>query len=226
MADKRKSRRGGFYWDGDRPFVSVTNVLKIIDKPALRYWFGQQVYWAIIKDGSLSEKEALSSPWQTSGKAKARGTAVHNIVETWRETGDLITDAPAEYRGYARGFEKWVKEYNASVLEHEKTVINKKEKYAGTLDLLTEIAGTRAIIDVKTGKGIYPESGLQLSAYLHCDNVEAERIGVLLLEESGKYTFKWMDDDYETFLHAKAVWEWNNQPKLKKVNYYQEDLWQ
>lgn len=227
MADKRRTRRGGFYWHKDRPLVSVTNVLKIIDKPALRYWFGQQVYWAMVKNPDLGEKEALNSPWKTSGKAKSRGTAVHNIVETWKTTGDLVTDAPEDYKGYARGFEKWVNEYNAKVLEHEKTVINLKEKYAGTLDLLTEINNTRAIIDVKTGKDIYPEAGLQLSAYLHGENVEAERIGVLLLQESGKYKFQWVDDDYEVFLHAKALWEWNNQSTLNSVNYYQQEaLWQ
>lgn len=217
--DKRKMRRGGFYWHNREPYVSVTNVLKIIDKPALRYWFGKEVYWAVIKDPSLNVKDALSAPYKTSGQAKKRGTTVHSIVEGFKQTGDIVTDVLPAFKGYAQAFEQWVKEYQATVMEHEKTIINDEHKYAGTLDMLITQDGGTAIIDVKTGKDIYPESGLQLSAYLHGDNVKADKIGVLLLTEKGNYKFQWMEDEFDAFLHAKALWEWNNKEDLLKVNY-------
>jgi hypothetical protein len=57
---RESSRRGGFYWHTDgRPYISVTTVLSVIDKPALRYWFGKEVYRAMVVNPTLGEKEAL-----------------------------------------------------------------------------------------------------------------------------------------------------------------------
>ena len=216
--DLKKTKRGSFYWHQNQPYASVTNVLKVIDKPALRYWFGKEVYWAVVNEPSIELKAALNAPWKSSGSAKARGTAVHKIVEDFTVTGKV--EVPQKYRGYASAFRKWVQEYNADLMEREKTIFNHAEKYAGTLDLLVNINNTPAIIDIKTGKDIYPESGLQLSAYLHGENVMAERIGVCLLQEDGNYKFEWMKDNFPIFLHAKKLWEWANEEDLLKVNYY------
>lgn len=215
--DNRKLKRGGFYFYENQPYVSVTNVLKVLDKPALRYWFGKEVYWAMVNNPDLDEKSALNAPYKTSGKAKNRGSTVHGLVETFQKTGKVETADP-EYQGYAEAFNKWVHEYNARIREHEKTVINKLGRYAGTLDILGEVAGKNVILDIKTGKDIYPEAGLQLSAYKHCDNVEAEAIGVVLLQPTGNYKFEWMDDDFDIFLACKKIWEWQNRELLQKLS--------
>ena len=221
MANNKNAKRGNFYWENGQPYISVTQALQCLDKPALRYWYGMQVYRYFVNNSDASEREALAAPWSVSGTAKNRGTTVHSIVESWQHTGTVKTDIPEAYKGYATAFNDWVNEYNAELVEHESSVVNHVEKYAGTLDLRVKIANTTAIIDVKTGKDIYPESGLQLSAYKHCDNVQADRIGVVLLQENGTYKFQWQPDEYEAFLHVKAVWEWVNQDLLKSVNYYQ-----
>lgn len=224
MADKRNARRGGFYFHQKTPYVSVTNVLKIIDKPALRYWFGREVYWAMINNPDMGEKEALSAPWKTSGKAKSRGSTVHSIIESYKHTGDIITDTPEEFKGYAKAFERFVREYDIKVLEHEKTVLNHEYKYAGTLDMLIEVntrAGSKlAILDAKTGKDIYPESALQLSAYKHANlGVDVDRIGVILLQDDGNYKFAWQEDQFDAFLAAQQLWVWANKDTCDKVNY-------
>lgn len=213
--DKRHERRGGFYWVDGKPFVSVTNVLKVIDKPALRYWFGKEVYLAMVKDPYLAEKEALSAPYKTSDKAKARGTTVHSIVEAYKVSGKKIDGIPEEFKGYAKAFYKWIEDNSAEILENEKTVINKKEEYAGTLDLLIRKNGDTWVVDVKTGKDIYMEAHLQLSAYKKC--TDATRAGVLLLKDTGTYKFEESDDYYEAFLHTKALWEFINKEKLEKL---------
>lgn len=222
--DKRKERRGGFYWVEDKPYVSVTNVLKILDKPALRYWFGKEVFLALAKDPSLGEKEALSAPYKTSSDAIERGTTVHSIVESWKQTKKHIKGIPIKYKGYAEAFYKWVDDYKMVIQEHEKTVVHKEFGYAGTLDMLANNNGDLWVIDVKTGKDIYKEAHLQISAYQSAINVEkltATRGGVLLLKEDGKYKFEEVEDCFKQFMAAKVLWEWVNKSTLERVGYYE-----
>lgn len=212
--DLRSNRRGGFYWLEGVPYVSVTQVLRVIDRPALRYWFGQQVYRAFVKDPTLSEKDALSAPYRQSDKAKSRGSTVHSIVEAYKKTGAVIEDIPEEFRGYAEAFYSWIKDNSVEVISQEKTVISKKHGYAGTLDLIVSISDSGTwLIDVKTGKGIYPESWLQLSAYkeaLEEEGGKVDEIAVLLLKDNGKYMFEKGEADIEVFLACKKMWIWQN----------------
>ncbi len=211
--DKRSSRRGGFYWIDGVPYISVTNVLKCLDKPALRYWYGQQVYRAFAKDPGLSEKEAMSAPYLESGKAKDRGSTVHSIVEAYKKTGVVIEDIPEKFRGYAEAFYSWVKDNKVEIIKQEKTVISEKHGYGGTLDIIALIDGSRMLIDVKTGKGIYPEAWLQLSAYKEAVEEEGKKvdeIAVLLLKENGKYLFERGESDIKAFLACKKIWIWQN----------------
>jgi hypothetical protein len=219
--DDRKNRRGGFYWLSGEPFVSVTNVLGIIDKPQLRYWYGREVYLAMVKDPTLGEKEALSAPYKTSDKALTRGSTVHSIVESYKTTGIILEDVVEPYKGYARAFKQWVSDFDIRVQEHEKTVVNKAHRYAGTLDLLVSNRDKETIlVDVKTGKGIYDEAWLQTSAYWHGDDIKADKIAVVLLGEDGTYKFEYGKDKFDYFLAAKKLWEWQNTEKLYKVGYF------
>lgn len=220
MADYRSLKRGGFYWEESKPFLSVTTILKVIDKPALRYWFGQQVYWAVVKNPGMNEKEALAAPWQTSGKARNRGTVVHDLVENYTNHQDMIKGTPSDYQGYANAFMSWINDHSPVIEQHEVTVLNRKHRYAGTLDMLATLKDNRkVIVDIKTGKDIYPEAFLQLSAYLHCDGIEARDIAVCLLGEDGTYKFEYGVDQFDTFLAAKQLYEWQNKTTLNNAGY-------
>src|SRR3989304_5513690 len=206
--NKKDERRGGFYWKGDESYVSVTTVLKILDKPALRYWFGKEVYYAMVKDPTLSEGEALSAPYKTSGKAQERGKTIHSLVEAYKKTGAVIDTVPEPLKGYANAFYSWVGGNKIEIVENEKTVINEDYKYAGTLDLLVRVNGGDYVIDAKTGKDIYLESTLQLSAYQKALGGIAPKIGVLLLKEDGEYKFATVNPRFDVFLNCKALWDW------------------
>ena len=214
MTDKRHERRGGYYWVDGVPHVSVTNVLKVIDKPALRHWFGKEVYLAMVLDPSLDQKTALTAPYATSDKAKTRGTLVHSVIEAYKTTGEKIETVPEKYRGYVNAFYSYVKDNKLEILEVEKTVYNEKYGYAGTRDMKARINERKKpwILDFKTGKDIYQETALQLSAYKHADDEDC-RLGVVLLKEDGKYKFQEMEDEFEAFLACKTLWEWQNREK-------------
>jgi len=217
--NKKDERRGGFYWKGDESYVSVTTVLKILDKPALRYWFGKEVYYAMVKDPTLSEGEALSAPYKTSGKAQERGKTIHSLVEAYKKTGAVIDTVPEPLKGYANAFYAWTTDNKITDIENEKTVFNEEYLYAGTLDMLARVNGVSYLIDCKTGKDIYPESALQISAYQAALPAPVEKIGVLLLKEDGKYKFEEAVPRFEIFLSVKKIWEWVNKDLIEKVGY-------
>lgn len=221
-------RRGIFYWKDGKPLLSVTEILKIIDKPALRYWYGQEVYYAMTQDPSLDEKTALAAPYERSKSAMNIGTTVHSIVEFYKETGQQITTIPDEFKGYATAFYKFMNEAKPEILEQEKTVFDNVNRVAGTLDMYAKFGDKHYVVDVKTGKDIYAESELQLSAYAHMLREEGkpvDGIAVLLLEKGadGKPTgnYKWAirTENHEVFLQTKALYEWIHREKLIKLGY-------
>src|SRR3990167_3635128 len=219
--NKKDERRGGFYWKGDESYVSVTTVLKILDKPALRYWFGREVYLAMVKDPTLSEGEAMSAPYKVTSGAQERGKTIHSLIEAYKKTGtivDLDTIPPA-LRGYAKAFYTWIGDNKIEIIESEKTVVNEGYGYAGTLDLLARVNGESYLIDAKTGKDIYAESTLQLSAYQAALDGVLPKVGVLLLKEDGDYKFATVNPRFDVFLSCKALWEWFNEDLIKKVGY-------
>lgn len=217
---EKDKKRGGFYWKEDKPYIAVTEILKVIDKPALRYWFGQQVYLAMVKDPTLDEKTALSAPYKISDTAKNRGTTVHSIVEAYKNVGEF--EVGEEFQGYLNAFIQFLKDTNAKIIFQERAIFSEIYKYAGTCDILLEIADRRVLTDVKTGKDIYPEAFLQLSGYkqgLKEKDVKVDDLAVLLLNADGTYKFAYGKDKLKAFLSAKYLYEGLNEEKLKKLGY-------
>jgi CRISPR/Cas system-associated exonuclease Cas4 (RecB family) len=229
MSDLRKTnRRGEFYWKGEpeKPYVSVTRVLSILDKPALRWWYGDQIYNAMILDPTLSRTEAHAAPYKSSKKAASRGTTIHSIIQAYKVSGFLaeVKKLPPHLRGYAQAFNSWVSDNKIEILEQEKTVFSERFGYAGTTDLITKVNGKRQVVDVKTNKdgNVYQESFLQVSAYINAlkeNGIEVSDGYILALSETGKYTYKQAEDCFEQFLAAKKLWVWSNKEVCKKLGY-------
>jgi hypothetical protein len=218
--DQKNRRRAGFYWIGDRPYLSVTEILKIIEKPAIRYWFGQTIYYAMVKDPTLSEQEAMAAPRNISRSKMDRGTTVHSLIEAYKTTGNVIDTVPDEFKGYANAFYKWANDLHPSIQECEKTIVSDEYGYAGTLDMLADIGGKRYVIDFKTSKDgtVYSEAHLQASAYIHC--LEGCDGGILVgLAEDGTYTHNLVRDGFEAFKHALGLYQFINQDKLNKLGW-------
>ena len=60
-------------------------------------------------------------------------------------------------------------------------------------------------------KGMYPSNGIN---YKNCDHEWGELEGLVQLKE-----FPYWQDDYQGFLGAKKLWEWEHSPLLNKVGY-------
>jgi hypothetical protein len=226
MANLKSEKRGGYYWIDGKPYASVTGVLDVLDKKPLRYWFGRQVYMAVVANPSLSEKEALAAPYKITSDAQSRGQTIHSIVEAYKHTKEYIDNVPQEFKGYAQAFYRWTQDNRVTIVEHERTVVSKKYGYAGTCDLLVKLNGngTPIVVDCKTGKDIYPEAFLQLSAYrqaLKEEGTTTAGVAVLLLQEDGSHKYQFSEKDYfRQFFACKVIWDWQNQDDIAKMREY------
>lgn len=228
--DKRKTRRAGLYWsDENVPYVSVTHVLgEVIRKRALEYWYGQQVYFATIADPEIDERTALASPYKQGKEAADRGTTVHSIIESYKNTGKQIETVPPQFRGYANAFYDWVDAVKPEILENERSVYNHQHRYAGTLDMLARIGGKLYVVDFKTNKkgDIYNEAHLQVSAYIETMRSEAVEGGLIVsLSESGTYTHQTVKNGFKAFLAALELYKFLNADKLIKLGWSKEDIY-
>ena len=230
--DLKGQRRGGFYWQETGPHLSVTEILKVIAKPALQYWFGREVYYAMVTDPTLNEKEALAAPFRTSKTAMTRGTNVHSMVEFYKHTKKHLKSVAPEYKGYADAFYSFIETHKVEVIENERSIFSKKHKYGGTLDLLVKIGDMKypLVGDIKTGKSIYDEAFIQTSAYQNAlaeDGIETSGVCVILLMPDGGFKFEMKTNTkpyLDAFLAAKTIYEALNRDKLLKVGYLESEV--
>lgn len=223
-------KRGPFGYVDGKPYPRVTSILEIKNKPAIQYWYGREVWRAMNADPTLSEKEALAVPYKINDSSKSRGSTVHSIVEAYKHTREHIEGIPENFRGYAEAFYSWCEDYRVTIVEHEHDLFSPKYGYCGTLDLLVNICGGSSLflIDVKTGKDIYPEVALQLSAYRQAlaeEGMELEGTGALLLnqdeEGNGSYKYQFpVADCFRAFFACKVLWEWEHSEEFTKTQKY------
>ena len=144
------ARRHQYFLDGE-PVPSVTQILGIIRKPGLEKW-----------RGSVGNTEAD----RLKRQAADHGTQVHKACELVAKGQDTLIAYPAGIIEPAEAFYSWFNANVRRVLASEAQLYNRLQRYAGTVDLVVELLdGTIAVADIKTGRKLGPEVGLQLAAY-------------------------------------------------------------
>lgn len=154
---------------------SVTNVIGILDKPALPRWAAKMVAEraALMKRslGPMDDADIVDMlkavPWQRSSRAADRGTDIHDYLEHGLKRIEPPRLSP-DAEPYRAAADRWLDECwgHAEDVETELTVFH--PQYAGTLDFVARSGDGWAIGDFKTSKAIYPEAALQLSALMQC----------------------------------------------------------
>jgi len=103
-----------------------------------------------------------------------RGTAIHTVAATFAREGAaaarlLVKELPQSQKGYGNAVLGWFASEEPEVISSELVVASAKHLFAGTTDLLAKRradGGDKIILsDYKTGKAIYNEAKLQVSAY-------------------------------------------------------------
>jgi hypothetical protein len=213
--------------DGGDPVPSVTNVLGALSKPALPRWAAKVVAeQAVAMKSSLAnldDAEAIDllkgAPWRSSTRAAGRGTTVHEVIEA--KLGGLDVDVTGGIAApWLRSVDRFLSEHDVVADHRELTMFG--DGYAGTCDFVGTIDGVRVFADWKTGKALYPEVALQLSALRACDRwatsagivdkpVEAATwpLVAVLFTETG-YELAEAVDCYPAFQSLLGVWRWQH----------------
>lgn len=175
--------------DGSRKYVhpvsgeavpSVTTILKVIAKPSVTRWAARKAaeyaleHWAEL-DGMLHDEAVAKisgAHEEISGAARDIGNEVHATIDAWckGEVGE-VTKGTNSYLNQFIGF---LFDKQPKFLYSEVTVWSRKYGYAGTADWIAKIGDHVYLGDNKTGKRVYAEVALQLSALAGADFIITE----------------------------------------------------
>lgn len=123
------------------------------------------------------------------------GTEIHTYVEA-KNLGQPVPSVPLHAKARMRNFDDFMQTVKPRIESAEVKVYHRAGgfHYAGTLDMLCEIDGELAVLDIKTGKGVYEEAALQINAYAFADFLVADphHPGALQITPNrGKRWYEW-----------------------------------
>lgn len=155
-------------------------------------------FWEELAALSASERfeRVRSAPNRDRDAAARRGTEVHALAHRLLEGEEV--EVPEPITGHVDQYLRFLEEWDVRELLVEATIARRDPRYAGTLDLVADLAdGRRWLLDLKTTRsGVFDENALQLAAYRHADfyvdrdgqerpMLEVDQAGVLWLRADG-----------------------------------------
>lgn len=173
-------------------------------------------FYRWLADKGWDESQAIKH------SAGNRGSRVHKAIEQliageevrydeqFKDGDGNITEMEVEDWIAIKSFADWVSEVKPKFLSSETVAINRTHNYAGTIDCIAEIGGKTYLIDWKTSQNLWEEYTLQLSAYAHADGIKVDGLAILQVgytKNKKKWKFNIIEDKFDLFLHAKAIWE-------------------
>lgn len=222
------AKQGYFLQDGTR-VPSVTTILGVVDKPALKPWAFAQ--------GRISGRaEALGQPFAASLSEVTKGalevgTIVHLMAEldVRGENPDaaIPVDLDADLRekvssGFG-AYMAWKKGSRVEIVDCEVPVLSERYRYGGTLDFIGKLDGKVILGDFKTSNGIWPEYLCQLPAYAQAftettgTSIDGGFHLLRFSKEHGDFAhhfFPALDDGWEAFLNMRSLYD--SMSRLKK----------
>lgn len=239
---------GRFYRVGGRELPSVTHILSVISKPALIAWSANQERAAVVEAAGDYYAEMVDvgevpawprAVYETTllarlGRVKAHQRALAKAADIGTQSHARIEWALRQQLGLPVGpepvigeaamwavmaWEDWAKAVGLRPILIEQTVYSLAHGYAGTMDLLAYAEDVPTLVDVKTGKAIYPEAYLQTVAYrVACQEMRLRPVpmrGLILRlpkvqtdPEFEVVPVENVDQLFQTFLSVMTVWRW------------------
>lgn len=174
---------------------SVTTILKAEAKPALAQWAVNQTvayladnpdellrrspekardfgkyYWTREPDVFSPDFDSRNVHLGVLQDSAELGTLIHEWIQAdtdptcaWPD----VSNVGALFWEAVAAWEAFKKEHDISVHYTENTVWNSELGYAGTFDGLWTIDGKHSLMDIKTGRGLYSSTWMQLAALYH-----------------------------------------------------------
>lgn len=127
-----------------------------------------------------------------------------------------------------KAFREWRQQCRVRVLSQEVSIVSEAYQYGGTPDLIAIVNNGISIIDFKTGKGVYPEMKVALSAHANLWNEANPKMTIdtyhlIVLPKDGgafqHHEFVELAREWETFKLYREAYrlekEWDVKPKAK-----------
>jgi hypothetical protein len=208
---------------------SVTTIIKAgIPKPALVPWAAKMAAehacanWLRLSKLPHEERilEIKNAHRVYTEKTADVGDVVHELVDCW-STGRAYPEWPKEVEKFADQFINFMIAKRPVFIENEVTLWSRTHGYAGSADFIAMIDRKVILGDVKTGRNVYPEVGLQLAALGHADFILRPDGTETPLPEIDDYAAlhvrprSWnlvhvneIDGCFQAFLAAKQILDW------------------
>ena len=160
---KKHAKAHTIYKNSDGMRVpGTTTIMSILAKPALIKWANDLGLEGIEYTKYL---DVLADV----------GTLAHKIVECY------FTQEKVDYSNYSKNviekaenciksFNAWTKSHTVDPIENELQLVSEQFQFGGTIDCYCKINGEVYLLDFKTGKALYDEQLIQLSAYMQLLN--------------------------------------------------------
>ncbi|MDR3633426.1 MAG: hypothetical protein P4L84_06280 [Isosphaeraceae bacterium] len=224
------------------PLPSVTTVIGVLDKS------GPLVGWAKRETAACAVRnlEMLIQMRETGGDAAATdwlkkipdyrrdsaadvGSRIHALAEQInRGLQPAVTPDEAPFIDAYRAF---LASFRPRFIAAEEMVVSLRHRYAGTLDAIAVIDRETWLLDIKTGTGLYAETGLQLAGYASADFIgrpgtprrfrlpRASRFGVVHVRPERAHLVEYRVDrgTFAAFLEARRLYEWLQGPAKTAV---------
>lgn len=162
--------------DGLTPLPSVTNVLGVLDKPALKGWAAEQALRSLYESDAIPtdvDQAIAAHKYAYNRTARDRadaGTRAHTIAERLTTDLPLPTQLSEEDEAYADAFLNFWTDHDPHPQHVEATVYNPEVGYAGTGDLHAIINERPVLIDYKTRGQRPSDSKLKKYGLLYDEN--------------------------------------------------------
>lgn len=181
---RRNYGRGhGYKIDGEKA-AGVTTAIDVLDKPALRNWYAEQAAkravdeWDRIAEMPVSQRlEYIRYGARDKVTAASlRGTEIHDLGDKLAKGEDV--DVPPEHVGPVEAYARWLDKWDVEIFASETPLANVTHRYAGTADLWGRVGrrdNAMCLLDIKTGKGVYNETGLQLAGYRFAEIMQPKK---------------------------------------------------
>ncbi len=205
---KRVKAHTRYYTEDGTLVPGVTTVLGILSKPALIPWANKLGLSGIDVGKYVDEKADI-------------GTLAHALVTDklsgiQTDTSIYSADVIDKAENCALSFWEWAKGKDISAIWVERPLVSEVHRFGGTADIYAVIDGTKELIDLKTGSGIYEEHEYQLAALMRLlgeNNFEVERCRLLNIPRTEDERFvervlspQMIEDGWEIFLACLKIY--------------------
>jgi hypothetical protein len=176
LSRRNYGRGHGYKLDGHK-VPGVTTILNALPKPALTKWAaecGADVVlndWDTLAGMKPSERHdaVLWAHKRVVKSAATRGTRIHSLADKLAHGEEV--EVPDDIRGPVEAYARFLDAWQIETFATETPIASTRYRYGGTADLWGKVGrlGVTALLDVKTGKGVYAETSLQLAGYRYAD---------------------------------------------------------